>query len=342
MGTMDGTRGSLFVALLLVQGAAADGGAAQSSAATGPLEEAQNFAKAAAERDPEALLEMLAEGAVLHCSAPAVAAAAAAAAPSAPSFARHSGAAAIVEWFADEGRVHDVAACELLGAQHGVLPRMVSARVARSDGAIDWLQLEHGSDGWRVRHVLRDAAKAPADAPLPTDAELRAVCHEYVEAFYAAEPKRLAGCVVADLAKYGFKTWAAESGAAMSLAEAERLARVAFARGRPQPALEAMAVLARQPGSAVVRLAAVWGIDDLTLVKTVDGWRIAQALWQTWPTEVAVTLPGLDPAQAIKPTCPFSGKPIAADSLTLYQGRVVGFCNPGCRDKFAATPLAFR
>ena len=25
---------------------------------------------------------------------------------------------------------------------------------------------------------------------------------------------------------------------------------------------------------------------------------------------------------------------IAADSLTRYRGAVVGFCNPGCRDKF--------
>ncbi|MFL5161115.1 MAG: glutathione S-transferase, partial [Microvirga sp.] len=35
-------------------------------------------------------------------------------------------------------------------------------------------------------------------------------------------------------------------------------------------------------------------------------------------------------------TCPWSGKPIAADSLALYRGEVVGFCNPGCRDKFKA------
>ncbi|MEM6586577.1 MAG: glutathione S-transferase [Pseudomonadota bacterium] len=34
--------------------------------------------------------------------------------------------------------------------------------------------------------------------------------------------------------------------------------------------------------------------------------------------------------------CPWSGEPVSPDSLTLYQGRVVGFCNPGCRDKFAA------
>jgi hypothetical protein len=38
---------------------------------------------------------------------------------------------------------------------------------------------------------------------------------------------------------------------------------------------------------------------------------------------------------AINETCPWSGKPIQADSLTLYSGQVVGFCNRGCRDKFA-------
>jgi hypothetical protein len=37
---------------------------------------------------------------------------------------------------------------------------------------------------------------------------------------------------------------------------------------------------------------------------------------------------------AVNETCPWSGKPVAADSLTLYRGAVVGFCNPGCRDKF--------
>ncbi|WP_288587310.1 glutathione S-transferase [uncultured Methylobacterium sp.] len=37
---------------------------------------------------------------------------------------------------------------------------------------------------------------------------------------------------------------------------------------------------------------------------------------------------------AVNELCPWSGKPVAADSLTLYNGAVVGFCNPDCRDKF--------
>ena len=36
--------------------------------------------------------------------------------------------------------------------------------------------------------------------------------------------------------------------------------------------------------------------------------------------------------------CPWSGKPVKADSLTRYRGKVVGFCNPACRDRFAAAP----
>ena len=37
---------------------------------------------------------------------------------------------------------------------------------------------------------------------------------------------------------------------------------------------------------------------------------------------------------AVNEACPWSGKPVSADSLTRYNGAVVGFCNTGCRDKF--------
>ena len=39
--------------------------------------------------------------------------------------------------------------------------------------------------------------------------------------------------------------------------------------------------------------------------------------------------------------CPWSGDPVSADSLTFYQGMVVGFCNTGCRDKFEKATSAF-
>jgi hypothetical protein len=43
----------------------------------------------------------------------------------------------------------------------------------------------------------------------------------------------------------------------------------------------------------------------------------------------------------VNDVCPWSGKPVSADSLTLYRGEVVGFCNIGCRDKFDAAAHAF-
>jgi hypothetical protein len=43
----------------------------------------------------------------------------------------------------------------------------------------------------------------------------------------------------------------------------------------------------------------------------------------------------------VNATCPWSGKPVSADSLTLYNGEVVGFCNTGCRDKFESATRAF-
>jgi YHS domain-containing protein len=43
----------------------------------------------------------------------------------------------------------------------------------------------------------------------------------------------------------------------------------------------------------------------------------------------------------VNAACPWSGDPVSADSLTLYRGKVVGFCNTGCRDKFEKAASAF-
>jgi len=43
----------------------------------------------------------------------------------------------------------------------------------------------------------------------------------------------------------------------------------------------------------------------------------------------------------VNDVCPWSGKPVSGDSLATYRGKVVGFCNPGCRDKFEAATGAF-
>ena len=44
----------------------------------------------------------------------------------------------------------------------------------------------------------------------------------------------------------------------------------------------------------------------------------------------------LDIADCINETRPWSGEPVRADSQTGFAGRLVGFCNPGCRDQFEA------
>ena len=50
---------------------------------------------------------------------------------------------------------------------------------------------------------------------------------------------------------------------------------------------------------------------------------------------------GLRLEDCVNENCPWSGNPVQEDSLTLYQGKVVGFCNPGCRDKFEQAASSF-
>jgi len=43
----------------------------------------------------------------------------------------------------------------------------------------------------------------------------------------------------------------------------------------------------------------------------------------------------------VNEVCPWSGKPVQEDSLTRYNGQVVGFCNPGCKYKFETAVSMF-
>jgi hypothetical protein len=45
--------------------------------------------------------------------------------------------------------------------------------------------------------------------------------------------------------------------------------------------------------------------------------------------------------ECVNEVCPWSGDPVSPDSLTRYRGKVVGFCNTGCRDKFEAATRLF-
>ena len=41
-------------------------------------------------------------------------------------------------------------------------------------------------------------------------------------------------------------------------------------------------------------------------------------------------------AEAVNAACPFSGSPVRPEALARIDGRVIGFCNPFCRDKSVA------
>ena len=87
---------------------------------------------------------------------------------------------------------------------------------------------------------------------------------------------------------------------------------------------------------------------DTAWFSIVDGeWPEVKAAFERWLTPENFDADGrqrqslaarrakpLDIADCINDTCPWSGKPVSPDSLTLYKGQVVGFCNTGCRDKF--------
>ncbi len=49
----------------------------------------------------------------------------------------------------------------------------------------------------------------------------------------------------------------------------------------------------------------------------------------------------LDIAECTNETCPWSGQPVQADSLTKIDGHAVGFCDAGCRDKFESAVRHF-
>jgi hypothetical protein len=73
-----------------------------------------------------------------------------------------------------------------------------------------------------------------------------------------------------------------------------------------------------------------------------DSWqRSGRPTGEQRPMNASEPSPSLLMEDAINSTCPWSGKPIQPDSLTTYRGAVLGFCNPGCRDEFAAAVAAF-
>ncbi|WP_237152296.1 glutathione S-transferase [Oryzibacter oryziterrae] len=46
-------------------------------------------------------------------------------------------------------------------------------------------------------------------------------------------------------------------------------------------------------------------------------------------------------SDCINDVCPWTGKPVSGEALTLYKGKVVGFADRAARDAFLAATIAF-
>lgn len=60
-----------------------------------------------------------------------------------------------------------------------------------------------------------------------------------------------------------------------------------------------------------------------------------------WPGPTARPARAIAAGTAKNAFCPYSKKPVSADSLAEIDGQIVGFCNRFCRDKSVADPAAF-
>jgi hypothetical protein len=220
----------------------------------------------------------------------------------------------------------------------GVLPRIACAKLTAHWG-VDYMQL-HKLDGrWKIRHVLWQRPPAPgfelgdADRKAIADAGM-----DYIEAFYQTKPARIERSVDEKLTKFGYYRPAPGAKARatpMNFEQLRALAATAF-KGRklPDDAPKSVRVLDALDQIALVEVKGIWGIDYMHVARIDDAWKIVHVLWQSHPEKPSVE-------DAVNETCPFSGKPIREDSLTRYQGKVIGFCSPGCRDKFVAAPTSF-
>jgi hypothetical protein len=82
----------------------------------------------------------------------------------------------------------------------------------------------------------------------------------------------------------------------------------------------------------------------ITCPRAPSTWSAASTKWSRRPRRSPTLRDLTGPLRledAVNAVCPWSGDPISADALTEYRGAVVGFCNTGCRDKFAAATRAF-
>ena len=82
-----------------------------------------------------------------------------------------------------------------------------------------------------------------------------------------------------------------------------------------------------------------WRAMALAENRVIDGY-LKDLLRVGWPGPRPLPAEAVEGAP-VNDRCPYSGDPVAADSLARIDGVTVGFCNPFCRDKTVADPEAW-
>lgn len=201
---------------------------------------------------------------------------------------------------------------------------------------------------WPAEPAARAAARALAAEMHSGFSALRSACPMNLKAVYSGfEPCE---AVLADVARIrALWAWARErfggggpflfgerftAADAFYLPVASRFASFGLPRGPEDEAY--IEALHRVPAFRRWRAMAV--VNPHVVAEDVADLPVTGAFGPGEPPLPARAVEGVKP---VNQTCPYSGAPVAADSLAEIDGVVIGYCNRFCRDKSVADALAW-
>lgn len=136
--------------------------------------------------------------------------------------------------------------------------------------------------------VGQQSPSTPPSPPAEADRQgVRQAALDYVNALYRADTAPIVRSVDTSLVKYGYVLDGNRyTGRPMSYDQLKELARTwnkDQARVNPDSARKNVVVFDVLDKTASAKVIAHWGVDYLHLVKTGEGWKIRQIIWQTHP-----------------------------------------------------------
>lgn len=225
------------------------------------------------------------------------------------------------------------------------------------------LQVENGPFVWDTLAIAETLAELAPDRPLwPSDPHARAFARAITAEMHAGYGALRGACSMNITLKFeGFEPSAAVLADVAMLESRWEMARARFGAGGPWlfgaefcaadafmaplatrlmtygiPVGEvAQAYCAAVAGHIPFRQWRAMGLAEGPVPTRYD-LPLPKAPWPGPAPRPAKALPEGDVAAAVNAACPYSGKPVAADSLAEIDGRVIGFCNTFCRDKSVA------